>query len=354
MAKLTLSFVIFLYSATSFAGIRLPLNTLRDQGGTAHCWAYAMSHLLESRALSRDSTEAMIDIEQDTKYWVDYERMMFIFNSKKDFFLGTYEGGWQIEFFETLLKHGKAIRLSNNTHKTEPFYPLLETFNGLIPFLPVERPLPDQTLISFTEASNILKNTIKTQEDAVSFSLDFLDRYYGKAKTTTQWFGNDIENTLIAEKLLGSDYSENSKTSAFILVKPIPENGQQGEEGWVQYLSERYLGYRLHRTKILKLIETSLDNKWPVSFDNVYHAMTIVGYETKDQDTYYAVSDSSPAQIRWLNSKDMLDQLNLVSVAAVAVSGLLPKFEPEMAPYIRLQGNQNIDIIDNVVFPPGR
>ena len=82
--------------------------------------------------------------------------------------------------------------------------------------------------------------------------------------------------------------------------------------------------YRYDEEKILNLIETALTNGWPVTFDNVYHAMTIIGFEKTANGTYYAVADSAPASIKWYPAGTVRYNLNLVTVAKTAIEGLIP------------------------------
>jgi hypothetical protein len=136
-------------STLAQAQVLLPLHTLRDQGTTDHCWAYSMTHLLESRAMARESNEILINIEKDVKYWVDYERMMYIHRSKGNFYLGEYEGGWQIEYFESFLKHGKSVYSNQRVNPQLRYQPLQDYFSNM-KFLPEPRPQEDSTLPSWT------------------------------------------------------------------------------------------------------------------------------------------------------------------------------------------------------------
>src|SRR5688572_13808582 len=90
--------LLFLLSAAASAGVRLPVPYLRDQADTAHCWSYAMSNLLESRALAREGLAVHVNVEKDVVYWINYERMKYITETRNEFYLGSYEGGWQIEY----------------------------------------------------------------------------------------------------------------------------------------------------------------------------------------------------------------------------------------------------------------
>ena len=344
MTKKYLS-LLFLVASSSFAtGVRLPLHSLRDQGKTDHCWAYSMSNFLESRALTRANLDFTIETERDVKYWVDYERMMYIYHTKKDQYLMDYEGGWQIEFWESLLAHGKSILRSAN-NQAQIIYPLLQDFAAHMPFQAIERPAKDPTLDNWEEVTYKLKYELKTEAEAIAYVTNHLNRRYGVAQIQTIWFDDKIALNSVGEKVLGTDFIKNKNTEAFVLVKPVTDK----QYGWIRYIGDRFWGYRYDQAKILELIQTALNRKWPVTFDNVYHAMTIVGYETTDKDTFYAVSDSIPGKITWYDSAKMLSQLNLVSVVAESVAGLLPERGSTIQ---QLDQEVNYDRLDHVTMPP--
>ncbi len=345
--KLLLIFVLqILVSSFAFSGIRLPIHSLRDQSSTAHCWAYASSHLLETRTLDRESMDVIINIEKDVKYWVDYERMLYNFQTKKDFYMGSYEGGWQIEYWESFLKHGKSI-YQVKINPPQILYPLFDLYSKNLGFIDSPRPTPDPTLISLEAVAEKLKgNDFKSESEVISFARDYLDRLYGKNSETTDWFDHEIKTEETSKYILGKDYGANHETDSLVLVKPVTD----GKFGWVRYLQDRYWGYRYDQTKILKLIEYSLDQHWPVTFDNVYHAMTLIGYEKKGGDIYYAVVDSAPGSIYWKASKDMLTQLNLVTFFKEAIQGQIPPRAGESV--LRFPLGFMLDHYDHVDFPP--
>lgn len=336
---------IILFAQLSWGGVRLPLLTLRDQGNSLHCWAYSMSHLLESRALIRDSQKILINVEKDIMYWVDYDRMWFIYETKGDVYLNVDEGAWQIEYWESLLKHGKFI---SSVEVAEPslLYNYPDAFKGGLPFMEEPRPTPDPTLMSFVEAKDYLR-TLENDDVARAFIVDFLDRYYGKPVTITEWL--DQKNMSISEvssKILGSDFSDNHEIESVVLIKPTSD----GNFGWVKYLYNRYWGYRYDETKILELVETSLDRHWPVTFDNVYHAMTIIGYEKTAEGTFYAIVDSDPAQISWYSEKDLRKQLNLVTFFKSTIADKLPP-RSNRNMFVKKSGKE-LDRYDHVEIPP--
>lgn len=349
----SLSFSLFLSSLTLFSqshanGVQLPLLTLRDQSETAHCWAYAMSHLLESRSLKSQNIKVLIETERDVKYWVDFERMMHTYRSKKATYLSEYEGGWQAEFFESFLAHGKSILESSALSSVDIIYPILSDFNDHLPWVAIERPPFDSSLPTFDEVSTQLTGSaFATEDEAKAYAFSFLDRYYGKPQDSTQWLNQEqIAITESAKKILGPDFINNQNSEALILIKPV----EDAQYGWAKYLSERYWGYRYDKTKILGLIETSLQNGWPVTFDNVYHAMTILAYESDEAGTYYAVADSVPGKITWYAATELLQNLNLVSIFAEAIPGALP---PRTASHLlALPPGVNLDKKDRVDVPP--
>src|SRR5258708_771675 len=98
--------------------------------------------MLESRALYRDSTDIVINIEKDVKYWVDYERMLYVYRNKHEFYLGEYEGGWQIEYWESFLKHGKSI-YQVKPAQPDVWYTPFEDYTQHLEFMAEPRPLPD-------------------------------------------------------------------------------------------------------------------------------------------------------------------------------------------------------------------
>lgn len=331
-----------------FADISLPLATLRNQAHTDHCWAYATSHLLESRALLRDSKRVLINVEKDVKYWVDYERMMYIYKTKNDFFLDSYEGGWQIEFWQSFLKHGKSL-IAVSTIVPEVFYKPLEDFFKSLEFMPEPKKIPDSSLPSWFAVKEMLKTQMTSDQQAHDFAIDYLNRYYGIPAVTTTWEAQSIATKESAQYVLNGDYEMNHDVDSVVLIKPVTD----GQLGWVQYLNYRYWGYRYDRSKVLSLIELSLDQKWPVSFDNVYHAMTILAYFTDHEgNKHYAVADSIPGKITWYAANSLLAQLNLVTFFKVAIAEMLPPKNVQTVVQLNLAVGQTIDQKDNVVFPP--
>jgi hypothetical protein len=149
--------------------------------------------------------------------------------------------------------------------------------------------------------------------------------------------------------ILGADYNANQTVDALVLVKPTTD----GQYGWIKYLDDRYWGYRYDRSQILNLIELSLTNKFPVTFDNVYHAMTIVAFTpAKDGVKYYAVADSIPGKITWYSQDKMLGQLNLVTFFKSAIPNSLPPRNSNHMLNMLIPMNKTIDQVDNVAFPP--
>lgn len=340
---LSISFVVL--SQLAVGGVRLPLHSLRDQSSTSHCWAYAMSHALESRALHRDGIDSVIDIERDAKYWVDYERLMAIYKSKnKEIYFGEYEGGWQIEFYNAFLKHGKSF-FRAESNPAQILYPYFEKFDKHLAFMPGPTNPHDPTLPTFDKVREEVEKSTKSEEEVKKYVFDFLDRYYGKPAEESKWLqGQTLGLTETAEALLGDDFENHSTVNDLILVKPVTD----GDSKWVKYLGERFWGYRYESAKLLDLVRHSLDNGWPVTFDNVFHAMTILGYETKDGgDTFYAVADSGGGTITWYPSQSMLSNLNMASFFKESIEGMLPN-KPKQAP----RDGVNYDKRDNVTFPP--
>ncbi len=337
-----------LFSFFAQGSISLPLHTLRDQGSTAHCWAYSMSHLLEARALVRDSNQVMINVEKDVKYWVDYERMMYIYRTKNDFYLGDYEGGWQIEYFEAFLKHGKTV-LSNSKVKPEIRYRPLEEYFSQIPFMPEEYVRPQPGLPAWSQVIAKLKSSqLPNAEAAHNFAINYLNKKYGPPAGDTKWNQRSVNVSESAKLVLGSDYVITPSVESLVLVKPVVD----GNFGWVKYLQNRYWGYRYDQNKIFQLIEQSLDNRWPVTFDDVYHAMTIIGYTESNGTHYYAVADSIPGKITWYKQDDLLRELNLLTFFRVAIPNALPPRSQVHMFSSLIPMSQTIDEIDNVTFPP--
>ncbi len=322
VGRLTVLLILFsnLLPAHSSGSIRLPLDSLRSQKGTMHCWAYAMSHLLESRAALRESNFVMFDVETDTKYWVDYERLWSVYRMNSDVYIGNVELGWQMEFWEALLKHGRALyRTAHGS--SEAGYPLLTPFFSPWGFIAGSS--------SHTPgASAIPPAAIKQRIQIGGFANEFevddfithsLDQWYGRPQNATQWFGKTIALEETPSYVLGIDFAP-AKLESFVLIKPVSDN----EYGWVKYLDERYWGYRYNAKSALSLIDRSLDSHWPVSFDNSRHAMTIVGYEKGASETHYAVADSIGSKITWITGRKLLPSLNLLTIFHATVADLLP------------------------------
>lgn len=343
--------VILLYLASfSVVGrgaVQLPLHTLRDQASTDHCWAYSMSHALEARALVRDGVEFVFDIERDAKYWVDYERMWAIYKTKNtSIYLGTYEGGWQVEFFNALLKHGRTI-MRSEMKAPQILYPVLAPYDQRLPFFPVAKPhVPDPTLQTIEAVRRDLEEGFDSDEEAHAFIVDYLDKRYGKPLSETTWLGAKTPLKLTGKAVLGHDFNDINSVDQFILVKPVKHVNDP--EQWVKYLGDRFWGVRVPEGKVLSLIRLSLDRKFPVTFDNVYHAMTIVGYEKVDENYHYAVADSVPGKITWYEEQSLAYNLNLTSFFAPAIEDQLPPRSKTIAP-----SDIRWDVIDNTLIPPG-
>lgn len=339
-----ITFVFLICNSAWATGVRLPIHTLRDQDGTAHCWAYATSHMLESRALLRDSIEAMIDIEKDIKYWVDYERMLSLYRLKTDIYIDYYEGAWQIEYWEAFLKHGRPLVKTLST-TPEIRYPILAPYYSQIDFSAGPPYVNDPTRPSLEEVKTKLKDgTFATEDEAKAYITNYLDRWYDKATFTTTWLDTPVNTEEVPKLLLGEDFGQGLITASFVLIKPVTD----GNFGWAKYLGERYWGYRYDSTKVIDLIIHSLDDSWPVTFDNVYHAMTIVGYEHKNSETYFAVADSVGARIIWYSSHDLQSALNLVTFFRPTIEELLPSQTKT-----RVSGIEDMDARDNLKHPPG-
>lgn len=343
LLNVVLCLSLFLSLQVKAEGIRLPLHSLRDQSHTSHCWAYAMSHMLESRALYRGGVDAVIDIERDAKYWVDYERLMAIYKSKNDeIYFGDNEGGWQIEYWNAFLKHGKAFhKVSSNL--AQILYPVFTPFNQHLDFMPGPTNPHDATLPTFAAAKKHVMSNLQSTAEVEKYAFDFLERYYGAPAEETNWMGETVSLNETAEKLMDDDFADHNTVEDLVLVKPVTD----GDYKWVKYLGERFWGYRYDKEKVLQLVQHSLDNGWPVTFDNVYHAMTILGYDEKDGMDFYAVADSGGGSITWYESSRMLSNLNLVSFFKGSIAGELPA-KPKKA-----QNNGiNYDKKDGTTIPP--
>jgi len=174
----------------SLADIILPLNTLKSQGNTQHCWAYSTSFLLESRSLIRNRLEFTFDLERDVKYWVDYERFMYNFSHKKKFFLGEHEGGWQIEFWESLLKHGKPILYSKRTSSVSlSNFPDSQIYQ--LDFFDVKR-VPEGTDLTFSEVNGLITQ-VHSRMKAHKIVISFLNGIYGRPLKSTKWMQTEID-----------------------------------------------------------------------------------------------------------------------------------------------------------------
>lgn len=344
---------IFLFLNSLSAEISLPLHTVRDQSSTRHCWSYAMSHLLETRSLYAHKVEATINIEQDVVYWVNLERLMSIFDQKKDMIQWNPlydEGGWQIEYWNSFLKYGKLITASKADVIPQVVYSPFFTYYSDNPFVTIERPSPVADLLSFEELKEkLIGNEFPTREEAFAYVRTWLDGQYGKPFLTTQWMGEEIATQEVPKKILASDFEVMKNTESMVLIKPVSDLGQ----GWVKYLGERYWGYRYEQGKIFGLIQQVLDKGWPVTYDNVYHAITIIAYKKNEETgkTHYAIADSAPASIYWQDEERLLGDLNLVTVPLHTVSDLLPAREGARL-LLPLPRAESWDEVDNVIVPP--
>jgi len=309
--------------------------------------------MLESRALHAHKIEATINIEQDVVYWVNLERLMSIFDLKKDMIQWNPlydEGGWQIEYWNSFLKYGKLITSSKADAIPQVLYSPFAPYYSDIPFVTIDRPMPTEGILSFEAVKEkLLSNDFVTREEAFSFVRDWLDTHYGKALLRTQWLGEEIATQDVPKKILATDYEAMKSTESMVLIKPVSDLGN----GWVKYLGERYWGYRYDQSKIFGLIQQVLDKGWPVTYDNVYHAITIIAYK-KNEETgkmHYAIADSSPASIYWQDEDLLLGNLNLVTVPLHTVTDLLPAREGARL-LLPLPRAESWDEVDNVKIPP--
>ena len=78
--------------------------------------------------------------------------------------------------------------------------------------------------------------------------------------------------------------------------------------------------------------------------------MTIVGFDTDSTGTRYAVADSVPGKITWYTAENLLPNLNLLSIFAEAIPGVLPL--RGRTSILRTAPGVNVDSRDNVDFPP--
>lgn len=344
----SLVFIQLLISVSAFAGTRLPFHSLRDQDSTMHCWAYAMSHAVESRALSRDHMTPIVYVEKEVKRWVDYERLMYMYKTKNDFYFDPdSEGAWPIEYWEALLKHGFQIYKVSNDEPTLT-YPINKPYYENLGFIDYERPPVDPDLIDVDEMKRKLRNEISNDAEATKFIEKYLKGLFGDPTMTTKWFEKTVNINEISALLLGKDVpaagSLQDKINKMALVVPVSDGNQR----WVKYLENRYWGYRYDSKNIFLMIETSLKNGYPIPFDNTQHAMTIIGFEKVDTTTYYAVADSSPAKITWKPGSTLKDQLHHLYFYTESIPGVLPP-KPEQQPI----SDRDYDELDGFITPPG-
>ena len=344
---------VFLFLNSLSANISLPLHTVRDQANTRHCWSYAMSHFLEARSLHARGIEMTINIEQDVVYWVNLERLMAIYDLKKDMIQWNPlndEGGWQIEYWNSFTKYGKLLSASKTNVLPQLLYAPFDRYSSPIPFEDIARPQPVANLISFEALKvKLLGNDFQTREEAFTYVREWLDGNYGKPVLSTEWLGEAISLNHVPKKILDADYENMNHTESMVLIKPISDQGY----GWVKYLGDRFWGYRFDQSKIFTLIKQVLDAGWPVTYDNVYHATTIIAYQKNEVNGkfYYAIADSDPASIYWLEESVLLSNLNLITVPLYTVSNLIPKREGAQI-MLPLPRAESWDEVDNLRLPP--
>lgn len=214
---------------------------------------------------------------------------------------------------------------------------------------PLPKPQPDPTLESWYAIPNIMKTRFKSEQEAHEFTIQFLNRKYGQPQGSTRWSGKTIPLTSSAKHILGADAVVNRSVDSLVLIKPTYDN----QHGWTKYLENRYWGYRYDKNQILKLVDQSLDNKWPVGFDNVYHAATIQAYAIDAHgNKHYAVADSIGGKILWYSGDALLKELNLMTFFRVAIPKALPKKTESHMLMLRLPMNKTLDQFDQVTRPP--
>jgi hypothetical protein len=279
-----------------------------------------MAFVLESHALAHSSFDATIDLEKNLMYWINYDRMTYIYKTKGDFFLDkNNEASWQIEYWEAFLKHGAQISESK-IGTPDIWYSDFHIYRSSTPFMPEARPVPDASLIPIPDLVARLKKGFSSDAEADGYIRDYLDRWFGKPLVEAKWLGEALPVEGVPAKLLGNEFPVDGSVDSMILVKPI----DKGTIGWAPYLYNRYWAYFYDSSKVLDLVRMSLDHGWPVTFDMGAHAETIIGYREAPVGTMYAIADSLASSIAWVDSGSMQSRLNLVTFFKDAIPGAIP------------------------------
>lgn len=275
----------------------MPLPSLRAQSSN-NCWAYAVTNMLEARALFRDSIKLKIDVDADLAYWVTFERLMDAHRFHAPVTAVFPVGGDMTEYLRAFLMHGSAIAsVEKSAGAAELRCPKTLFVDGRWqPASPEDHPLFEDLfgrgLDSVDELSTRLL-WLENSEAAGESVREHLARHFPRPPLSkTTWFGREVPIASVPELVFGKDYRKDM-IEDFVLM---PHGGYFNDEFGLHRRSVRTLepgpqgGWDVGR-----LLRASLEQHWPVVFEDKYHVYTVIGFqELKDESpsrTMYAVAN---------------------------------------------------------------
>ncbi len=287
------------------ADIVLPLDGMRSQGKTGHCWAYSMGHVLSARMQFKNSVVAPLDIERDLYYWVYYERFMERYKKGSELEEFTDidildDGGFPAEFWSKFLAHGHSIYSTEQALLSPTVsYPNLPQTR--YPYIAAQKNPGSainakKLLLSLSQAVN--------ENEASRLILAELDRSFHSLTTThTNWFGKTIPLSQTPRVLLGNDYPKLSNDELIWIFKTKDTTLLHKLE---TYYDGKYKSSYETSSELEILAKKSLDLGLPFpititrqGYDE--HVMTAIGYN----GSWFLIADSLNPHYYWVNFSEV-------------------------------------------------
>lgn len=278
--------VLLAFIALSFAKANatvLPLDALRSQGDTNHCWAYSTNHVIASRAQFSDGAAISLDMERDLMYWVYYNRFMARYRKGsplqdfKDREL-LVESGFPAEFWTKFLIHGQPIYwIKEGNESSNISYP--DKPKAHLPHVAAK--------MKKTKSINITKlvtqlSSAKNEAEASELIKEALDKSkYALSTTQTYWYSTPIDVSETAKYVLHNDYS-NILNDELLWVFATDEVSLQ--HTYETYYDGQFRNYYVNFDEIKTMIKNLIDQGFAFNitiktggWQN--HIMTGIGYD---------------------------------------------------------------------------
>lgn len=310
----TFSISALLWVSVALGEARLPLSSYRSQGDTAHCWAYAAAHMLESRAQYVTGNSATINIEADLMYWVYADRLFERYRLKEEIpIVGMDDGklkseeGIPQEFFKAFLNHGQSIH-SVKEKGVSAAYP-----KKAAEFIPFERP-DGKRLTARDEISFIRKlDRARTDSEARDLISEYLgDSHFQLTLDLTEWLGTMIGLGEVPRHMFG-DHMADLERDELVWVE-IEKRKNDAIHKWEPIGFGGYLSYAILEAEADELARLSLDRGWPVISVGQGHMWAVVGYNSR---SFYHADSGDPKMYRHPSSKGTIGGESLIMMKSV-------------------------------------